>query len=211
MADLLPAILNPINLALTALLAVVLLYWLIVILGGLGMDTFDFDLDGEPDLDVEAPTDGGGGGAGLALLRVLNLGDVPLMVWLSAFAAAAWAVNMALYPLVGNWSILLQLALLLPVFIAALAIAKLTTQPLKALFRRLREEERATNSFRVVGQRVRVVTSRADHRFGRAEIATDGSPIVLNVRTDDGTLERGREAVVVSHDTQRDLYVIRGF
>ena len=227
MEPFLDAILSPINLPLTVVLGLAVAYWIIVIFSGLGFDALDIDLDPSQatDLDLDVDTShgaasgasgGGGGGAtlGLSMLRFLNLGEVPLMLWLSVLLLIVWAGNVALHPYLGDWAIGLQLLLLLPLLVLGLLVTKLLTAPLAVLFRKMREEERRVNNFTVIGQRCRVTTRRVTHTFGRAEITAEGggAPIVLNVCTDNGdTLARGDEAVVVKHDPQRDLYLIRGF
>ena len=65
------------TLVVTTLLGLVVLYWLCVILGALDFDLFDFDvdLDGQPDSFLDW---------GMVGLKWFNLGEVPLMVWLTS-------------------------------------------------------------------------------------------------------------------------------
>ena len=72
----------------TVLLCLASAYWVLVILGGIGLEVFDLDLDVSPD-------PGGDGSIfdwGVLGLRWFNLGEVPLMVWLTAFALLPVAV-----------------------------------------------------------------------------------------------------------------------
>ena len=71
----------------SVLLALVSTYWLMVIVGAVGSDVLDWDFDLEADADLEGIL-----GVGAVSIRFLNLGTVPVMVWMSAFALSFWSV-----------------------------------------------------------------------------------------------------------------------
>ena len=71
----------------SVLLALVSTYWLMVIAGAVGTDVLDWDFDLEADADLDGIL-----GVGAVSIRFLNLGTVPIMVWMSAFALSFWSV-----------------------------------------------------------------------------------------------------------------------
>ena len=84
----------PVNLPASFLLGLVLLYWLMVILGVLGMDAFDLDLDADLDFDVEADVDGHFEGSVFGkVLDFFHLGDVPIMIVVSFFVLNMWIIT----------------------------------------------------------------------------------------------------------------------
>ena len=211
MAEFIQAITSPVNLILTVLLACCMGYWLIVILGVLTPDAFDIDLDldGNGDIDIDT---GGSGFGGTSLIKFFNVGEVPLMILLSVFIGILWFVGVVIHPWVGGWSVLFQILALVPMAIGALLVTKLLTQPLKHIFRKLREEERAAPR-QFLGERCIVVSATADHKHGQAEFETGGAPLRLNIKTADQseTLTRGAEVVIVAERDEKGVYTVRGF
>jgi hypothetical protein len=216
--ELLQACLSPVNLVLSVMLALVVVYWVLVILGALGIDTFDLDLDTEGDADVslDKNVDASGGGwlaGGVGMLRFFNVGEVPLMFLLSIAILAMWAIGVLLHPLVGQWAVVLQLAMLVPIALAGLLIAKVVTTPLKVLFRKIEERSEQEQHIELVGRRCRVLSGTVNATRGQVEVETQGAPLLLNARTtsNDHELKRGDEAVILSHDESKRVYYVRGF
>src|SRR5262245_22048265 len=75
----------------TILLMLITVYWMMVIIGALDIHLFDFDfdMDGHVDLDLEGVL-----GTGMVALRFLNLGRIPLMLWMSVFGLTFWLTSM---------------------------------------------------------------------------------------------------------------------
>lgn len=211
MTEFIHAITSPVNLVLTVLLGCCMGYWLIVILGVLTPDAFDIDLDLDADGDVDVQT-GGHGFGGASLIKFFNVGEVPLMILLSVFIGILWFTGVVLHPYIGGWGILFQFLMLIPMGVGALLLTKVLTQPLRHVFAKLREEERAApRTF--LGERCTIVSATADHKHGQAEFETGGAPLRLNIRTaDEGeTLKRGDEAVIVADRDEKGMYTVRGF
>src|SRR5688500_9650676 len=81
------------NLPLTALLGMVMFYWLLVMVGALD---FDLDLfDGGADADLGAhPAGGSLGGAMLSAGRLFGFSKVPIAIWGSFFSLFLWMLAM---------------------------------------------------------------------------------------------------------------------
>ncbi|MEM6550608.1 MAG: hypothetical protein AAF750_00525 [Planctomycetota bacterium] len=206
---------SPTNLVLSVLLVLIMLYWIVVIIGAVGMDSldFDFDFDGDVDLALDGHTSLFGAGIGLSFLRFFHVGTVPLLILVSVFVLMMWAIGVISYPLIGNWGILLQLLMLVPFAIGAILLTKVLTLPLRVFFDKLKAQEAAEQSVNLIGQRCEVVSLTATHRHGQVKVATDGSPLLLNVVTPDEsiTLNKGDEAVLISQDADSSVFTIQGF
>ncbi len=203
---------QPFNLPWTLLLGLVVLYWVGVIVGALDLDAFDFDLDADVDVDadadVEVDTDASvhGGSALLGVLRFFEFGTVPTMVIVSFFALGGWTAAL-LFNFHFGGSTLVGFLLLIPIFLVALAVTKVTAVPLAALFRQLENED--TGTVTVEGQICTVKSSKVDGESGQAEVKSKGAPVLLNVRTRNGeVLHRGDEAVVVEPDPETGTYFV---
>jgi len=182
----------------SGLLALVCLYWLFVILGAFDIELFDFDLD----LDV----DGGSiSDLGLISLRFLNLGDIPLMIWGSVFSLSFWvvtalAVNRMAFDAAANpWVIVPGSALI------AVVVTKVLTNPLRGRF-----TSKPPNPVAELLGKTCVITALTTEKFGQAEYRTEAAPLLLNVRTHEGTLAKGTMVRIVDFDQEHHLYYVSG-
>ena len=139
---------EPVNVAFTVLLGLIGLYWMLFILGTVGLELFEFDLDLDldTDLDVDAnlstdvdiDVDGdldadldSGSAWTVSMLRFINLGEVPTMIVISVLVFAMWAINLLVnYYWNEPFSTIRALALLVPGFGSAI----LATKVLKGSF-----------------------------------------------------------------------------
>ena len=207
---------SPVNLTLSVLLALTMTYWLVVLVGAVGLDSLDFDLDLDTDVDLDIDASSSGflaTGATASVLKFFHIGTVPILVLWSVFLLSLWALGVVSWPLVGSWGVLLQLAAVAPLAIGGLLLTKVLTLPLKSVFDRIERDTEAENNVQLLGRRCTIVSLTADARFGQAEIATSGSPLKLHVRTRDAdtVLNKGEEAVLVGEDKGARIYYVQRF
>ena len=136
MSELFNNALTGVNIIPTILLGFVLFYWITVIIGVIDFDLFDIDIDG--DFDVDA---GGDIGPFHAFLAFLNLADLPFMLVFSVIILVFWIIAMFIFLLPITPGGLINGLLLIPAFIVSVLIAKIITNPLKKVFKRVYEEE----------------------------------------------------------------------
>lgn len=187
------------NMVSAGLLLACVLYWLTVAIGVLGPETFDFDLDLDADADVNLDGSGMGSLFGLTLaLNWLNLGRVPLMIWLTPFAACALAGGLVIAPQVEVASWWQQGLMAGGVALVALVLTKGLTQPLIPLFAEtaLTAEESNRQLIGLVGT---VVSGTTNESSGQIEVTTDGSPLKLLAKTATGArpLNRGDRVEII--------------
>ncbi len=185
----------------TLLLMLVVAYWLFVIIGALDLDLFHFDL--HLDLDGhESFADWG-----MVGLKWFNLGDVPLMVWVTAFSLPMWLASVVLDRNLSEPTTQQIVTAILRNAGIALVAAKVLTAPLKGKLKHV-EPNPATS---LVGRTCIVTTGEATPTFGQAQIdTTDGAPLMLTVRTTGGSLAKGMRAEIVDYAPELHVYYIRG-
>jgi hypothetical protein len=187
------------------LLLMITAYWLMVILGALDLDLLHFDLDLDGDVDVDGtPELSGLLGAGMVVFRFLNLGRIPLMVWMSVFALALWITSAVWYHESYSETAWMSFQILLRNSAVALVATKILTQPMLGLV----DKTRPTVADDLVGKLCVISTAEATERRGQAKLYTEASPLLLNVRTVDGTLAKGDVAKIVEYDRVRRIYFI---
>ena len=210
----------------TALLGVVLLYWLFVILGALDIDIAghgDVDGDVDLDLDVDAPgsdVDGGDvhvGGAGLAvILQSFGVGKVPLTVVVSTITLFSWILCVLGMRYLGGvfgdgalttW--LVKPAVFFGSLITGGLAAGVAVRPLVPTFKGHTARSRAD----FVGKPCIVTTGRVDANFGQAELTDGGDVLIIQVRSDrsekgEREFSRGSRALIFDYDADREAYLI---
>lgn len=114
-----------INVIPTVLLAIVLIFWLITIVGAIDIDGLDFDLD----MDAE--------GIGADLLTFLKIGDIPVSVYMSILFLIFWVLNMSVSIITRSWGGIPNVIGIVPCFVVAALITRVVTIPLKLLLKGL--------------------------------------------------------------------------
>jgi hypothetical protein len=195
----------PYNLPFTILLGLVVVFWLLTLMGALGMDSLEPDVDSCLDGDAGDPGD-----LPATLLRVVNAGSVPLTVVLSILILVIWIVSITLnFYFNPGKSSLLALGFFFAAFVVAVIATKVITQPLVPLMRRLKEAENAPP---VIGEVGVVRSLELDSRYGQVEVQRqDGAPALLNARlsADSEAVPRGTEVAIISFDEPTGVYLVR--
>ena len=186
------------NLLATALLLCVALYWLMTLITGMGLD-LDFDID------LDADVSEGLTGLGFVSLKWLNLGDVPLMLWISMFAASMWVLTMTLdtaLPAVHQsfWSGLL---VLLRNGAIAVLCTKVLTHPFKGMTSVVEP-----NPVKDLIDKEGTANTEITNSHGQLRYELDGAPLLLNARTETGSLAKGDRARIVDYDPDTRVYLV---
>ena len=193
------------NIIPTILLVFVLIYWLTVAIGFADLDAFDIDID----IETEVNTDVSVGWLN-HVLYFFNLGQVPLMLFLSFLALPMWLLAISATDFLALESATLSFVLLLPNFVLSLFIAKLLTQPFVTLFDKL--EASAEDNIQIVGKVCTIVSKASEDRLGQARLEERGSVLMLNVRTRKGTvLTRGQTGLIIDYLPEKSYYIIEPY
>ncbi|RZI82043.1 MAG: ubiquinone biosynthesis protein [Rubrivivax sp.] len=191
----------------TALLGVVLLYWIMAVLG-----VVDFESSGI-DIDLDLHADGQIDDLGVLASYVVGFGlnGVPFSIVVSLIVLFAWTLSC----LAGMWVLpwvpttILQwvagtLVLLLS-FVMSIPATAALVRPMRRLF----VSHTAVVNAALVGQMCKVVTQTVDNKLGRAEIARRGTSINIRVWAHTpNTLNRGSVARVLEYDEGTGRYLI---
>ncbi len=191
----------------TALLGLVLFYWLLAIVG-----LVDFEAGGlEIEADLQADADVSDLGTLAGYLVALGINGVPFSIVVSLMVLLSWLfsclLGMWLLPLVPT-ALLSAVAgtavlLLCPLF--ALPITARVIRPMRGLF----VTHNAMSNQELVGRTCKVLTSRVDETFGRAEVSTRGASVNISVWAETpNELVKGSLARIIDYDPDRQRYLI---
>lgn len=192
----------PYNLPLTILLALVVGFWILTLVGAIGTD-----------VDVDLDPDASGGDLGdipAAMLRAVNAGFVPVTIVLSVLILMMWIASILLnYYFNPAGSMLIALGFFLAAFVLGVIATKAITQPLVPFMRRLKEAENAPP---VIGEVGIVRSIQLDPSYGQVEVQRpDGAPALLNARlgADSEPVFRGTPVAIISFDEASGIYLVR--
>lgn len=227
MRELLTASLSVPNLLFTMLLALVTIYWLFVILGTVGLDSFDFDVDVDLDVDIDVDIDvdmdadieadasavegATSGSLFLGVLRFFNLGKVPFMVLFSVWVLSLWSISVYCNH-EGSWinptnSGTIAALLLGPIVLVASLTTKLFTAPLIPVFERINT---TAQPIVVTGKMGTLLTSIQHDEKGQLKTHIDGSTVTLIVQSMNGVaLRKGEEVVIVDQGDKDKTYLVQ--
>ncbi len=187
----------------TVLLLVVALYWFVAVVGGLGLDLLDFDLDFDGDFDVDSTFDTVMS-AGAVTLRFLNIGELPINIWVSVFALAFWTIAMLWQTPEETTTAVAIITIIVRNGAVALLPTKLLTQPLRGRFEPV-EPEQAEDLIDRIGT---VMTAEVTPRGGQAQFESEAAPLLLNVRSAQTVLAKGEQVRIVDYDPTAHLYTV---
>lgn len=184
------------------LLAMLVAWSVVAILGGTSIHGHHLDFDADGDISDAFSS------MGLVTLRWLNLSDMPVMIWLCVFATLWWTISITLWKAVDTifftdpgigWSSLLivrNLAIALP-------FTKLATRPFRGWY--VTED---LSSHSLVGKECEICSIVATPEYGQVRFKTDGAPLLLNVRTDGPHLAKGTKVWIAHFDEKTRTYIV---
>ena len=198
-----------INIVPTVLLIFTLVYWLIVILGVIDIDSLDVDFETDLDMDVDADVHADIGGFS-SVLSFFNIGHMPLMVFVSFFVLPLWTLT-----LVGNDSLgftgwLSGGLVFAVVSIFSLFIAKILTTPIAKFYRKVKMNTEAVED--ILGKVCTAKLRITSHKKSQAEIKVGGTSVLINAKTQEGyEIAKGQSALVIDFAESENCYYVEPY
>ncbi|MGI0118385.1 hypothetical protein [Zooshikella sp. RANM57] len=187
----------------SVLLAFILAYWLLSLIGLLDIDILDLDIDIDGDVEFTGLT-----GSISGLLISCGLTGVPLTIVISLLVLLSWIITyftdfFLLQLLEPNWiHHLLGLACIVISFLISVPITAHIIQPLRPLF-----QTHDSRLGSIVGTTCIVTSSKVDEHFGRAEIKKDNDVIIIHIRSSEpNSIRKGDNVLIIDCDTERNIY-----
>jgi len=201
---------NPINLFLTGLLAICLLYWLLVIIGGIGVDSLDFDFDVDVDLDIDADVDSelnvSGGSGFLSMLQFFNFGRLPMMLIFSVLFLFMWAIAIFSSNILPGNSALISAVLLIPNFIVSLFFTKFMTLPIVKPYHEMTKTAEAID---YIGKQCTITLPNTDNKAGEAELFVNEISLNITVKgLDNQVFSKGEKTIIVDEIKEKKIFII---
>jgi hypothetical protein len=178
------------------LLAVILLYWLFVILGALDIDAFgDIDIG---DFFHHA------GIVGMPFGMIISI--LIFIFWVLVVPLTQYIVLLLPW---FYWQLVTGSVILIGSFWLSMYLTLWTIRPLQHL---LHNSEKLIHHRDLLGSTCLITTSRVDEKFGQAEYDDGGAGLIINVYADTpNTLSRHDTALIIEYNADTQSYTVAAY
>lgn len=193
---------------LSALLIVVVFYWVLALIG-----LVDFEADGLDLSTDNTQLDGDAGDIGVlaSYMIAFGLNGVPFSIVVSLLVLLSWTLTCLMAEWILPWvpTTVLRIAAGTAMLGLSIVMAIILTARIVRPMRRLFISHSAISNASIVGQTCTVVTGSVTETFGRAEVSTNGAPINIRIwAKSPNTLHKGSVARVIEYDTDSGRYQV---
>ena len=202
----------------TFLMAIIICYWLLAVLGAVDIEMFDlsFDMDLDLEIDGDIGTDIDSSASGLkgvtGFMLKWGLTGVPVTVVISILIAFAWLICYVVvsifYPLIPMEILKTILGYLLLIISFALAIPMTSwiIKPLKHLFITHDAVKKST----LIGSECLVKTGKVTPTFGQATYDDGEAGMIFDVRAEESDgIKKGDLVILIEYNEEEGSYKIK--
>lgn len=191
------------------LLILILLYWITVMLGALDVNFLDVEVEVDTDADVEGVSASGDVSWLNYILRFLNIGRVPFMIWLSFFTLVFWLVQVTVNQFFGFETFILGLLTLIPIIIVCAFVAKFFSFPFVKIFDAMEKESMSTDLTGSVGA---ILLIDAAGKVGQAKVKNNDNYHTIYFYTQEGTaMRKGDQILVIAYNRAKNAYLVEPY
>ncbi len=223
---------SEVNITLTVLLIILILYWLATMITGIDFD-LDIDVDVDVDIDADIDLDTGLEGGNMdfqdvanaevdrehvvnkrtrrlkwwqILLIYFNFVGLPFMFTFTFWIFNWWLITVLATLITGSYDNSFGFIIVLAALIPALILTKITTTPFKSFFKNLNKDGDKAVDF--LGREALLLSSISGDKLGNAEVMADGNLMSIYVKSLDGSELRFRESVLIIKQSDDKNYFL---
>ncbi|MGB5944180.1 MAG: hypothetical protein WBG71_14945 [Leeuwenhoekiella sp.] len=225
---------SEVNIILTLLLSLLIIYWLITMIGGIDFD-LDFDVEVDVDIDADVDIDTGLEGGNMdfqdvsnvevdkdhvigkrqrklkwwqVFLIYFNFVGLPFMFTFTCWIFIWWTITTLTTALTFTYDNYLGFVIMIAGFFPALILNKLFTSPFKSFFKNLNKDGDAPVDY--LGRKGVLLSTISEDKMGNAEILADGNPMAIYVKSLDGTpITYGSEILIIKRSSDKHSYLVQ--
>ena len=191
----------------TVLMAIVVFYWLLSIVGAVDADSLDMDMDMDIDMDADMDASGLSGLTGFMLK--FGLVGVPITIIISIWVVYAWLACYfaAEYLLVllptGLFHTLGAGAVIVACFFMTIPLVARTIKPMHGLF----NTHTAVKKKNLVGSYCTVRTLNVSEDFGQGELHDGEAGMILDIRAPQpNEITKGDKVVIINYNKAQSAF-----
>lgn len=235
MKELFDIAISTVNLPLTILFGLLILYWILTTLTGLDLDFFDADIDVDVDADIDADLDSDFDARGnldvqdisntevkkedvirrrgkLNIFQIFliyfNFVGLPFMFTFTFFVLFWWAITMAGTSITHSFDNDLGFIFFFGGIIPALIITKIVTTPFKKFFTNFNNKGEQALEF--LGREGILMSPLSGDKVATLEIKIQSDPIKIMVTSKDGIpIAKNTKVEIINQVKNKQIYIIQ--
>ncbi len=217
-------IFSEVNITLTILLILLLVYWVFTMISGV-------ELDIDPAIDVEIDVSSSLEGGNLdfedvanaevdrehvhnkrsrdlkwwqVILIYFNFVGLPFMFTFTFWIFCWWLVAVLATSITYSYDNTFGYIIVLIAVVPALILTKIGTGPFKTFFKKLNKDGDTVTDF--LGREATLLSNISGNKLGNAQVLADGNPMSIYVKSLDGSALRFRESVLIIKQSEDKNY-----
>ncbi len=222
---------SSVNIVLSLLVLLLIIYWLFTMISGIDFDVdIDVDIDIDADVDVDVDTSLDGSITNLPdlanaeinkedvvrdqrknlewwqiVLIYFNFVGLPFMFTFTCWIFIWWLCTVISTSITVSYDTSFGYTLLLAGILPSLILTKIFTTPFKSFFKNLNKDgDLPTN---LTGRRGVLLSKISGEKMGAAEVVADGNPMSIYAKSFDGsTINYRQDIVIVKQSEDKNFY-----
>ncbi|MFC5047319.1 hypothetical protein ACFSTE_07645 [Aquimarina hainanensis] len=238
MDNFLNIIFSPVNLVLTLLMLLLVIYWIFTMISGIDFDLdVDVDIDADIDTDFEIDTDTSIEGGNLdfedianteinkedvigkkrkplkwwqILLIYFNFVGLPFMFTFSAWIFIWWLCTTITTTITHTYDHSMGYVIFLAGIVPSLLLTKFFTTPFKSFFKNLNQD--GDEAYDLIGRTGISQSTIAESKLGTAEIVIDKNPITIYIKSLHGEQINYKEKIlIIKQSEDHNHYFVQSY
>ncbi len=240
MKELVDIAFSQVNIVLTVLMILLILYWLFTMISGIDFDLdvdVDIDVDVDADLDLDMDTDSNIEGGNLdfediantevnkedvigkrrkplkwwqILLIYFNFVGLPFMFTFTCWIFIWWLCTTITTSLTHSYNSDIGFVFFLAAIIPSLLITKIFTTPFKSFFKNLNKDGDAPID--LIGRKGVIQSTISEDKMGSAEVVVEGNPMSIYVKSLNGEeINYHQEILIIKQSGDKNYYYAQSY
>lgn len=230
----LQVIFSEVNLVLTILGLLLILYWLLTMISGID---FDYDVDIDIDLDVDVDADAGIEGGNMdfqdvsnaeidkdqivgkrrkplkwwqVFLIYFNFVGLPFMFTFTAWIFTWWFMTVVITSVTNTYENTIGFLIMIVGMFPSLIVTKIITTPFKKFFVNLNKD--GDKEVDYIGRRGVMLSSITGARIGNAEVVIEGNHYTISVQSLDGNaIPYNQEILIINQSKNNNCFLVKTY
>jgi hypothetical protein len=234
--NLIDIIFSPVNITLTILMLILVLYWLVTMVSGVDFDLdFDVDVDIDVDIDADFDTNIEGGNVDFqdisstevnkedivrnrrkplkwwqVVLVYFNFVGLPFMFTFTCWIFIWWILTTMITTATLSYENTFGFIIMLLGFFPALILTKIFTTPFKGFFKNLNKD--GDLPIDVIGRRGVCLSTIKENKMGSAEIVVENTSLSIYIKSLNGEQINFREPIlIIKQSTDKNYYYAQSY
>jgi hypothetical protein len=234
--NLIDIIFSPVNITLTILMLILVLYWLVTMVSGVDFDLdFDVDMDIDADIDADFDTNIEGGNVDFqdisstevnkedivrnrrkplkwwqVVLVYFNFVGLPFMFTFTCWIFIWWILTTMITTATLSYENTFGFIIMLLGFFPALILTKIFTTPFKGFFKNLNKD--GDLPVDVIGRRGVCLSTIKENKMGSAEIVLENTTLSIYIKSLNGEQINFREPIlIIKQSTDKNYYYAQSY